>query len=68
MTYNLDHPDDQDARDMMNAREVLSMFKPGFADLSANEQMQEVAAFVLERREELARSPALQRWLASGLH
>ncbi|GAB3189119.1 hypothetical protein [Hydrogenophaga aquatica] len=68
MTPNLDQSDDIDARDMVNAREVLTMFRHGFAELSADEQLQEVASFVLERREELARSPELQQWLAAGLN
>lgn len=68
MTFSFDHVEDRDAIDLKIAREVLAIFRPGFEYLSADEQLQEIADFVLERREELARSPDLQKWLLSGLN
>jgi len=67
MTRKFDQMDDRDSLDLATA-EVLALTQPQFADLTVEEQLQQAASFVLERREELARSPELQRWLAAGLN
>lgn len=68
MTHRFDLMDDRDSRDLATALEVLALTQPQFADLTVEEQLRQAASFVLERREELARSPELQRWLAAGLN